>query len=326
MVSKKLFSIGALVVAACLALAASSTTASAATVLNSGGNVSDSGGWSNGMPSVGNNGTISVNGSYTTGFVMSEAGPGTVAVAHTAGTLSGTANFTMSNSGSAVFNWDQSGGTLNLSNALLVLGTNSGGTNINYTLSGAGLITGAGGLSGGRIQVNSAGSFTQTGGTVTGKGYDVSGASTMLLGGGLGDNIGHEIGQAFRLLHPDARIDISGNYAATVSDRVNDTDFVTRTGGSLVFDPNWSGSFTRSLFTKANWITALTDTDTKVGTTQVSSENFDTYFKVVDGGGAGSNVSLVLVPEPSTLVPLPMAGLGLLCYAWRKRRERGAPV
>ena len=32
-------------------------------------------------------------------------------------------------------------------------------------------------------------------------------------------------------------------------------------------------------------------------------------------------VVIAQVPEPNTLVLVTMAGLGLLCYAWRRRRS-----
>jgi len=62
----------------------------------------------------------------------------------------------------------------------------------------------------------------------------------------------------------------------------------------------------------------VTDTGTKVGTTQVPYGNFDRLFKVADAGLAGSNVTLI--PEPSTLVLLAAGLLGLLAYAWRRLR------
>jgi lysophospholipase L1-like esterase len=275
------------------------------TTLNSNGNAFAGGGWDHSLPAPGTDGVIGGNGNcgafdISTPFDIAKDGLA-VTVAHTAGAITsggGPGDWAAKNSGTAFYYWRQSGGSLSVPRSIVM------GDHLHYTLSNTGTL-GATQQTGGVVTPVGSGTFTQTGGTVTNLGYRAGNGSTLSLSGGAGSNIGWARGTAYGLANnAAARIDISGNYAATIDTSINAASVVgfdsAGTGG-FVLETTWTGSLTRDNFTKADWITALAKTGVMVGTTQVTSGNFDTLLEVRNAGAPGSRVSLAGPPPPVTV-------------------------
>jgi len=275
------------------------------TTLNSNGNAFAGGGWDHGLPAPGTDGVIGGNGTCgafdsSTPFDFASDGLA-VTVAHTAGAITsggGFGDWAAKNSGTAFYYWRQSGGSLSVPRSIAI------GDHLHYTLSNTGTL-GATQQTGGFVGPQGSGTFTQTGGTVLNLGYRAGNGSTLSLSGGAGSNIGWARGTAYGLANnASARIDISGNYAATIDTSINPASVVSfdsaGTGG-FVLESTWTGSLTRDNFTKADWIAALAKTGVMVGTTQVTSGNFDLLLVVQNAGAPGSRVSLAGPPPPVTV-------------------------
>ncbi len=272
------------------------TWAPAATVFQAapGTDITVGANWNNGLPRVGNDGTIATSGTFPGQYNLSAPGPGTVIVTHSAGTLTAIANtMNVHNTGNtAVFAWNQTGGNVSVQ----LLNPNVG---VVYTLSGTGTIT-ANGVGGSRILPYNTGQFRQTGGTLVNMGVDVAYGVTMQLSGGSVTGCGAYIPTQAVWAHGSsaAKISIGGGHTIAFATAVAPAGVVLlENGAQLVFDPAWSGRWIRDGFTAADWETALTDTGVKVGNTQVTSVNFGSLFNVALAGGAGSYVTLK--PRPA---------------------------
>lgn len=154
------------------------------------------------------------------------------------------------------------------------------------------------------------GSFTMTGGTFNSRGILANGSDISLLGGvwtvgnlttgsGVGTNgIGTlTIGGDFVLLNsrPTAH-----NYGS---------------GDDIVFNEDWTGSWTNSTVDLDAWRTELTTAGKySLGSTAIDTSVFDANFQVV-----GNTLSLIpeAVPEPSSTALL---GLGGLAFILRRRK------
>ena len=275
------------------------------TTLNPNGNKFVSGGWNHGLPAPGNDGVIAVNGNCGAQDMRSPFDFGkdgaAVTVSHTAGsitTAAGPGDWAVKNSGTAFYYWRQTGGSLSVQRNIAM------GDHIHYTLSNTGMLS-ASQQAGGVVGPQGSGTFSQTGGKVTNLGYRAGNGSTLLLSGGAGTNIGRTGGKAYGLANnAAARIDISGNYAATIDPSINAASVVSFDSagtGSFVLETTWTGFLTRDNFTKADWITALAKTGVMVGTTQVTSGNFNTLLVIRNAGAPGSRVSVVGPPPPVTV-------------------------
>ncbi|MCX6877568.1 MAG: Ig-like domain-containing protein, partial [Verrucomicrobia bacterium] len=275
------------------------------TTLNSNGNAFAGSGWDHGLPAPGTDGVIGGNGTcgafdISTPFDFAKDGVA-VTVAHTAGAITsggGPGDWAAKNSSSAFYYWCQSGGSLSVPRSIAM------GDHLHYTLSNAGTL-GATQQTGGFVGPVGGGTFTQTGGTVTNLGYRVGNGSTLSLSGGAGSNIGRARGSAYGLANnASARIDISGNYAATIDPSISAAKVVgfdsAGTGG-FVLETTWTGSLTRDNFTKADWITALAKPGVMVGTTQLTPGNFNTLLVVRNAGVPGSRVTVAGPPPPVTV-------------------------
>jgi len=126
------------------------------------GDISTGSHWTNGLPNVGNNGSIAVPG--TLGEInFGNSSAGTVTVSHTAGTITGSGTINMYNTGSALYQWTQSGGIVSASNFMVI------NDRVTYELTGTGSIHFAVATTGGsRLQVVNAGAWVQSGGTTDG--------------------------------------------------------------------------------------------------------------------------------------------------------------
>ncbi len=264
-------------------------------------NVFDAKAWTNGFPSIANgDGIIASNGVFSGAYSIGETTPGTVTVSHVAGTLSATANdWQLDNTGgSAEYHWNQSGGSANI--RLL-----RPGILVTYTLSGTGMIVGTG--SGSRIVPLTGGLFRQIGGNLVDMGIEQGFGYTLeLIGGnisGCGKNTPTQGLNA--KASGEALISISGTHSISFDSALTAANaIVLANGAQLIFDPDWQGSWHRANFTQADWITALSDTGVKVGTTQVTAGNFSDFFTVAREGTPGSTIQLGL-REASSAPVLP---------------------
>jgi hypothetical protein len=99
-------------------------------------------------------------------------------------------------------------------------------------------------------------------------------------------------------------------YANTIAELLAGGTVLTPTSSVIPADPGGKNWATKS------WTFAIGDTDPLLGQT------LSIKLSVIGGGGQGDvdNVTLSSVPEPSTLVLVGIGLLGLLAYAWRKRK------
>ena len=258
----------------------------AQTSFNSGGNIATAADWTNGLPNVGNDGTIAVDG-ILADFPFNNSAVGTVAVSHTAGTLTGWTN--MYNPSATLYQWTQSGGTVSI---LYFLVINKG---VTYELTGTGVINySAGRIGGDRLQVVNAGScWVQSGGTTDGVAlaFENTGTTVHTLSGGVGLNVGASWigGAAIRVLN--ATVNVTGDYSATINPGFSNASGLSsgvlsmEGTGVLNFSSSWTGSLTQSAFSgTTKWQTALTQTGVKVNGTQVTAGNFGNFFEITDSG------------------------------------------
>jgi len=258
----------------------------AQTSFNSGGNIATAADWTNGLPNVGNDGTIAVDGTLSD-YYFGNSTPGTIVVSHTAGTITGGDQPHLYNSGSTPCKWTQSGGTLSALNFILI------NQNVTYELTGTGRIYFTLATTGGsRLYTWGTGSsFVQSGGTTEGISLAFQNPTgTNTLSGGEGLNVGGSWTAAAYYVD-SSTLNISGSYSATIHSRM-----VNPTGDSLGvlcilgtgvvnFDPTWTGSLTQSAFAgTTKWQTALTQTGVKVNGTQVTAGNFGNFFEITESG------------------------------------------
>jgi autotransporter-associated beta strand protein len=262
-----------------------------------GNNVAIATHWTNGLPNVGKDGSIAASGTisrYAIDFVNSAEG--TVAISHTAGTLTG-ADINLRNSGTTLYQWTQSGGTFSATNFFLV------NNRVTYELTGTGLINFASVTGGSRLQVVNAGSWVQSGGTTDGMALafeNPTGSNTLSGGEGLNVGASWPGGAAIRVLN--STVNITGDYTATINSGFSNAAGLTsgvlsmEGSGVLDFSPTWTGSLSQIAFNgTTKWQNALTQNGVRVGGTQVTIENFGDYFAIIDNG-----VTVVTRP-PDTL-------------------------
>jgi hypothetical protein len=308
---RRLLAIGMFVVTA--------SAAHAQTVFN-GGNVFAGSSWSNGIPSVGNNGTIATNGNFTGVYDFNQNTAGTVTVSITGGTLTSTgANFyngpVNSTPGWANFQWNQSGGTIDFGGSS---GTLSPNLRTTYTFSG-GTITATGQSA--RIIPFNGGRFNQTGGLLNRMGFELTdninpfGMRIHTLSGGTGTNVWR-----FHTNTNNTAI-IDGNFTLNFTPTTPTSEITTFNQGVMNFQDTWTGSWTRDNFTAADWQTIFTRTGMQYEGTQITATNFSTIFSLANPGAVGSTISIVPVPEPASLLATASLAFGFLIR--RKLRNSG---
>lgn len=299
-----------------LALVAVAAPAMAVTTLVSGGDVFTAAGWTNGIPSPGNDGTITVDGVYSAPSYLAKQNGGSVSVVHSAGAITDTggSDWNLYNTGyTAQYYWTIAGGSMTLGRNLIA---NEGS---HYTLSSGTLASTYGAP---QIEAVNNGTFVQTGGTLDGFCLVVNNATTMSLSGGSAINVARSTWTPQALwANSGATIAVSGTHCISFKSTVSADDALALLAGSkLEFSDDWAGSWTRDNFTVAEWTTCLTNDagSVYVGDTKVTTDNFSSLFHVGNAGAVGSN--LRLVPEPGTITLLSFGLIGLLCYAWRRRK------
>lgn len=283
-----------------------------------GGSVFSAASWSNGLPSVGNPGTIATNGNFTGVFNFNQNTVGTVTVNITGGTLTSTgSNFyngpTNTASGWATFNWTQTGGTVDLGGSG---GTLSPNLRTTYTLAGGAVV--ATGQSS-RIQPFNGGLFNQTGGSMSNLGYELTDNSTVssmrthTLSGGTATNVFR-----FNTATNNTAV-VDGSFTLTFSPTVSLANITTNNTGVINFQDTWTGSWTRDNFTAADWETIFTRTGMQYEGTQITAASFASTFTLSNAGLPGSTVSIVPVPEPASVLGLAAVAGGAAVW-WRQQR------
>ena len=288
------------------------------------GDISTGKNWTNGLPNVGNNGTIAVPGTLAE-INFGNSSVGTVAISHTAGAITGTGDINLHNDGSTLYQWTQSGGSVAGSNFMVI------NDRVTYELTGTGSIYFAVTSTGGsRLQVVNAGSWVQSGGTTDGIALafeNTSGTST--LSGGVGLNVGASWsgGAAIRVLN--STVNITGDYTATIHPSfINPSTYYSGAlsvegTGVLNFSPHWTGSLTQSAFAgTAKWLTALTQTGVQVDGTQVTTGNFADYFELTDNGATVKAVGTNLTEPEVILLTLQRDPLtGVVSLHWNSNPD-----
>jgi hypothetical protein len=237
------------------------------------GNIAIAGNWTNGLPSVDNNGLIAASGSLGA-LNFSTSSVGTATVSHTAGTIAGTVD--MQNSGATLYKWTQSGGTVTLDYFMNIR------NRVSYELTGTGLLNySAGRVGGDRLIVSGTGSWSQSGGTTDGVSLDFESSGTNILSGGVGLNVGGSWADTRALRLVGSTVTVTGSYSATF---YPGRGIGLESGSVLKISPTWTGSFTQSTYSGTQWQTALTQTGVRVNGVQVSTENFATFFEITEGG------------------------------------------
>lgn len=264
------------------------------------GSITVAASWDNGFPAAGKDGRLVFDGTFGNSLDFSDAAGGTATVSHVYGDFTALSHdWQIRNTAAAgtVFNWIQSGGKV----TARVFRPQD---RINYTLLGSGQIasTGAGGS---RISPTGSGVFTQTGGSAVDMSYEAGNDTTMVLSGGFATQVGLRYRPAVSANLSSSVIQVSGEHTMEFDTVVSAVDVVQLTNGAtLVFDPLWTGSWTRDNFTAADWETALTDTGVMVGSKPVTSSNFSSLFIVSDAGVAGSSVQLAPPSFAGTVILL----------------------
>lgn len=279
--------------------------------LTAGGNIGAFANWSNGKPRVGNDGTIALSGSLGT-VNFSEAVAGDVTVIHGAGTITGTPN--IYNSGSTVYHWNQTGGTVSATQFMVI------NHRLIYELSG-GEINFATTVGGSRIQAVNSGTFAQSGGTTNGAAlaFEANVARTHTLSGGQGLNVGASWsgGTAYRVLTNNT-VNVGGAYTAIIHPSFTNpgslsSGVLSMEGGVFNFLPTWTGSLTQTAWAgTTKWREALTQTGVLYDGTQITTANFGDFFELREGGakvalpGSVEHPPLdpVLEPDPSGTWPM----------------------
>ena len=193
--------------------------------------------------------------------------------------------------------------------------THTAGTltgNFNYTVPG-----GVYNLDGGTIEAT--GNFNANGGSV----FNLSAGSLNINGGA----------NATDLIVNNSAGGVNVSGSAVIS---TDGQFDLRLNQPNAFfsiDPAWTGSFDGALENSlADWQFELVDSAAgnggatanangvfiDVGGTQITAANFGDFFETAPLAGGGTSLSLVAVPEPSSLAVL---GLGAVCFVTRRRRS-----
>jgi hypothetical protein len=274
-----------------------------------GGDLFSAGNWSNGLPSVGNPGTISVNGTMNGVFDFNQTMTGSATITIASGTITAnTANFFNGATASGTwtsFAWTQTGGTVNIGGTLFTPNFRQ-----NYTLAGGSIAA----TTNGTIGSYNSGVFNQTGGTITG-------ASIVFSDGAINTTNNFTGGQALQVARLTAnslnkRIEISGSHNVIFTPTIATADIGTTNGGTINFQTGWTGSWTRDNFTLADWQTVLTKTGMLYNGTQITVGDVGTVIKVFDAGAVGSRVSVV--PEPLGLI-----GCAVI-FGWAGMRSRTA--
>lgn len=281
-----------------------------------GGNVFSAASWSNGLPSVGNPGTIATNGTFSGIYDFNQNVAGTATITISGGTLTANGpNFYNGPINTAAgwtnFDWQQTGGTINLNSGL------SPNLRNRYTLSG-GTITGSG-----SITSYHTGTFHQSGGTVSGNiAYVFNDTSTAIKnhtftgGEGTGGIPGFQIGSLNTAV-------IDGTFRLTFNSSISTNSIGTSGTGIINFQDTWTGSWTRDNFTAADWQAIFTRTGMQYEGTQITTANFATTFSIYNPGLPGSTISIVPVPEPVCImgVFLLAAGAGVTVRRFKKAKN-----
>ncbi len=240
------------------------------------GNIKTSGDWSTGFP-IDDVGTIATNGVLGNGNLNTSTW-GTYTINHTAGTLTGTGNHNIYNNANGTYN--QSGGSVSVGAGVFA-------NQLTYNLSAAGTIQAA------NVEATNGGTFNQTGGSFTSIGatrmYRVNNNGIVNLTGGTA--VSTTAGSAFDLL--SGAINVGGDFDMVIGGTV------LYGSAPLTFATDWAGSFTRDDYTAAEWQADLVAGTVKVGITEITDANFDTWFSVANAGAVGS--MLTVIPEPATL-------------------------
>lgn len=273
--------------------------------------------WTNGLPSVGNPGTIATNGNFTGIFDFNQNTVGTVNINITAGTLtSAGSNFyngpVNNSTGWSIFNWTQSGGTVDLGGSA---GTLSPNLRTTYNLTGGSVV--ATGQSS-RIQPFNGGRFNQSGGSVSNLSYEFTdninpfGMRTHTLSGGTATNV-------FRFsTSTNNTAIIDGSFNVTFSPTVSTGNISTFNTGIMNFQDSWTGFWTRDNFTATDWQEIFTRTGMQYEGTQITTANFATTFSIYNPGLPGSTISIVPVPEPGSVTGCILMAVGIGAVARRR--------
>ena len=224
-------------------------------------------------------------------------------VTQTAGTLTGTPN--IQNTGAGTVLWTQSGGTISATNFMVI------NNKIAYELTGTGNINFASIVGGSRLQVVNAGSWVQSGGTTEGVALAFENPTgSITLSGGAGFNVGASWGGGAAIRVLDSTVNITGGYSATINSgfsnptgQSNGVLSMEGTAPVLNFSPTWSGSLSQTAFNGTTlWQDVLTQTGVQVDGTQVTAENFDTFFAIVDNGITVVKVGTSVVTAGTRLI------------------------
>ncbi|MGC4014928.1 MAG: DUF5703 domain-containing protein [Luteolibacter sp.] len=280
-----------------------------ATTTFNGGSLYSAAQWSNGLPTVGNDGSITTSGTFAGNVNFNVATAGTVTVGHGSGTLTGDSlNLRNDAAGGATYQWNQYGGSVTCSFVVV-------NNRVTYTLVGGTVSSPASPTGGARVQIVNSGVFNQTGGTLTGLAYDFGSntTSTHRLTGGSGVNIGSAWTGAgvwvFRVANLNT-VKVSGDWSAAFRSSTT-AEYVIGTTGILDFQSSWTGSLTNPGFAGGTgWKTVLTQTGVQVAGSQVTSANFDSLFRISPDGTA---VSLI---QPVDTSPQPLVDLSTYDVLW----------
>lgn len=137
-------------------------------------------------------------------------------------------------------------------------------------------------------------------------------------------------------IQPNVRVAITDTQILITEPTVPVPTYQDSSGGFLGLQANWGGSGNN--YVSVSWMSEVAaggyyyaetyagNADTSHVATYASFADPTlsyTYATPTAGGGLMSTYPVVIaqVPEPNTLVLVTMAGLGLLCYAWRRRRS-----
>jgi len=130
-------------------------------------------------------------------------------------------------------------------------------------------------------------------------------------------------------LHEWIEWDLGGTYTLSKAHVWNfNEDGYTTQGIKKLDIQKWTGAAWENAYTGLTWSEAPNTGDyagfdqefsTPITTSKIRFANLVNYGNIY-GAGVGE-VVFYGVPEPGTLVLLGMAGLGLLAYAWRRRRS-----